>query len=430
MKHTNIVFIAVGLLVAGFAQPAFAQYTVQYLNGLGGNNSRGNSINNDGAIAGYSNLSGDGYRHATLWRDGVPFDLGALGSRNKPKNSNVVWPVKNTRGLIVGISQTDSPDPWGENWSCSAFFVPATSTGFRCLGFVWENGRMRPLPTLGGTHGFAAAANDLGQIAGWAENTVRDPDTCTPPQIFQFRAVIWGPHGNAIHELPVRANDSSSAATAINNHGQVVGISGDCDEAIGSATAAHAVLWEGANVTEIPNFGGAEWNTPTAINEHGDIAGFSDHVGDVVTEAFIWTPEGGLKGLGFLYPDHVLSEAFGINEARQVVGLSCSEAECRAFLWQDGVMSDLNVLAGIPDGELLTHGMDINDQGVITGRAFVAATGERVTFVATPTGSAFGWRATTDTARRLRYTLPPAVMEEVLHPFGPGRERLEAAKSR
>jgi probable HAF family extracellular repeat protein len=365
--------------VTGGSRPATSRaqeippYQVQYLDGLGGTNSRGNSINNDDWVAGYSNLSFGTQRHATLWINGTPTDLGTLGSADKPKNSNVVWPVKNTQGLVVGISQTDSPDPWGENWSCSAFFVPATSTGRRCIGFAWANGVMRPLPTLGGTHGFAAAANNSGQIVGWAENTVRDA-TCTPPQVFQFRAVVWGPRGDRVRELPVLAGDSSSAATAINDQGQAVGISGACDDAIGSATAAHAVLWENGGVERLPDFGGAEWNTPTAINERGDVAGFSDHPGDIVTEAFFWNRSGGLKHLGFLYSDHVLSEAFGMNDNGQVVGLSCSEAECRAFLWQQGVMQDLNSLIAPDENVLLTHAMDLNDDGVITGRAFIKST--------------------------------------------------------
>lgn len=420
------------VFTAAIAQPQAAQhvgigaasaYQVRYLSGLGGNHSRGNSINDQGEVAGYSHLDAS-YRHATLWRGDTPADLGALGSKNKPKNSNVAWPVKNGRGLVVGISQTDAPDPLGENWSCSAFFPPATATGRRCLGFAWENGKMRPLPTLGGTHGYATAANDLGQIVGWAENTVHDP-TCTPPQVLQFRAVVWGPQGNSIQDLPILPGDTSSAATAINRRGQIVGISGTCDDAIGSATAAHAVLWDGGGVTELPNLGGAEWNTPTAINEHGDVAGFSDRPGDLVTEAFVWTPENGLQALGFLYPDHVLSEAFGINDDRQVVGLSCSDAECRAFLWQDGVMADLNVLAGIPDGELLTHGMDINNRGEITGRAFLAATNERVTFVAVPSGAAF-----TAASRNATLRLPADVVKEALHPLGPGRHRLAAGAPR
>jgi probable HAF family extracellular repeat protein len=398
-------------------------YTVQYFDGLGGSNSRGNSINNDGWVAGYSNLGTSPHRHATLWIDGAPTDLGTLGNPATPKNSNVVWPVKNTRGLIVGISQTDSPDPWGENWSCSAFFVPATSGGYRCIGFAWENGVMRPLPTLGGTHGFAAAANNVGQIVGWAENAVRDK-TCTPPQVFQFRAVVWGPHGNHVDELPVPPGDSSSAATALNDRGQIVGISGACDDAIGSATAAHPVLWDNGTVEVLPTLGGAEWNTPTAINERGDVAGFGDHAGDLVTEAFFWNRAGGLKPLGFLNGDHVLSEAFGMNNKGQVVGLSCSDTECHAFLWQDGSMLDLNALVAPDDNVVLTHAMDINDQGVVTGRAFIKSTGKLVTYVATPAepSAPLARRAQRPSAR---VTLSAAVMREILHPLGPGRSRFE-----
>jgi probable HAF family extracellular repeat protein len=422
---------AATLLVASIAQPQLAQnppaYEVRYLPGLGGTHSRGNSINNDGWIAGYSHLDAS-YRHATLWLNDEPVDIGVLGSKNKPKNSNVVWPVKNTQGVLVGISQTDSPDPWGENWSCSAFFPPATATGFRCVGFVWENGKMRELPTLGGTHGFAAARNNLGKIVGWAENSVRDPEHCTPPQIFQFRAVVWGPNGNQIYELPLFDGDNSSAATAINDGGQIAGISGDCDDSIGSATARNAVIWKNGAVTKLPDLGGAEWNTPTALNEHGDSAGFSDHVDDLITEAVYWPSEGGLQALGFLYADHSLSEAFGINAHRQIVGLSCGDV-CRAFLWQNGTMYDLNELIPPDDTMLLTHAMDINDDGVITGRATVLATGQRVTYVATPTGATIALAAKRGESRK-RLSPPVAccpsteALREILHPLGPGPDRI------
>jgi probable HAF family extracellular repeat protein len=405
-------------------------YEVRYLVGLGGTHSRGNSINDDGWISGYSHLNAS-YRHAALWRGDAAEDLGTLGSRRRPKNSNVAWPVKNTRGLIVGISQTDAPDPWGENWSCSAFFPLGTEAGLRCLGFAWQDGVLRPLPTLGGTHGFAAAANNLGQIVGWAENTVRDPESCTPPQVFLFRAVVWGPQGYRIRELPLLPGDKASAATAINDRGQIVGISGECDDAIGSATARNIILWDRDTITELPNLGGAEWNTPTAINERGDVAGFSDRPGDVITEAFFWTPEGGLQAMGFLYDDHSLSEAFGLNDRRQVVGLSCG-AECRAFLWQDGAMHDLNRLVAPDDLVLLTHAMDINNDGVITGRALIKATGERVTFAATTTGSVITLDSTAGAKRAAPapVSLSAEALREILHPLGPHRDRSPARPAR
>lgn len=426
---------AVALLASGvLAEPAATSaghgsstYSIFNLSSLGGANSRGNSINDLTWVAGYSNLSGDQTRHATLWLYGARFDLGTLGG----PNSNVAWPVKNIRGLLAGIAQTATPDPLGETWSCRAFFPPATATGYTCLGFAWERGVMRALPTLGGNNGFAAAANNRRQIVGWAENTVHDP-TCEPPQVLQFRAVVWGPGGSQIRELPPLAGDTSGAATAINDRGQVVGISGTCDQAVGRATAAHAVLWENGAVIDIGNLGGQLWNTPTAVNQRGDIVGFSDLPGDVDTHAFLWTRGDGIRDLGTL-PGHVYSQANGINNRGQVVGLSCDAdfVDCRAFLWQDGVMTDLNTRRPSGYDDLLTHGQDINDFGMITGRAFDPGTGERPAFLAIP----LPWHHAPDHAAAtvapgsgasLRdISLPKDVVRELLHPLSPARARLE-----
>ncbi len=79
----------------------------------------------------------------------------------------------------------------------------------------------------------------IGQVVGWAENGVHDPTCNTAFQILQFRAVIWQPNGT-MQELPPLPGDSTSAATAINDLGQVVGISGDCGVAVGSVSARHA----------------------------------------------------------------------------------------------------------------------------------------------------------------------------------------------
>ena len=256
---------------------AKVQYHVSNLDTLGGTNSAGNSINDQSWVAGYSRLTGDQARHATLWRNGsTAEDLGTLAGPNNTLNSNVTWNVKNTAGIIVGISQTATPEPNGEHWSSAAFYGGAF--GFINLGFVWEQGQMRGLPNFpGGNNGFATGANNLGQVVGWAENGVHDP-TCCCTQVLQFRPAMWslGPPADQIHDLPLIPGDTSGAATAINDNGQIVGISGICDQAVGRHTARHAVLWENGTVTDIyPDAPAPWWNTPTAINQQGDVVGFA-----------------------------------------------------------------------------------------------------------------------------------------------------------
>jgi probable HAF family extracellular repeat protein len=374
---------------AALAQAQAGQYNIFNLDTLGGTVSRGNSINNRSWVAGYSNLAGDQMRHAALWRNrnGSIIDLGTLGG----PNSNVTWSVKNVRGTIVGIAQTADPDPLGENWSSAAFYPAPNNVGYINLGFVWEDGKMRALPTLGGNNGFATGANNRDQVVGWAENTVHDA-TCVPPQVLQFRPVVWGPERDRIHELPLIPGDTSGAATATNDRGQAVGISGICDQAVGRHTARHAVLWENGRadgkVIDIGDLGAEWWNTPTAINQRGDIVGFAGDPsfpeGDIL-HAFIWTTRDGIRPVGAL-PGHVHSEAYGINERGQVVGVSCDAnfVDCRAFVWDNGVMKDLNDLKDPGYSARLEQAKDINDRGEITGRAIDPGTGVRKAFLAVP----------------------------------------------
>lgn len=375
---------------ATLSTPTVSYHVVKLSASLGGTQSRGMAINGQGLVAGWSNRS-DGTRHAALWRAGTITDLLTLGG----PNSTVPWPGLDDEGMVVGISNTGDVDPLDEDWSCElGGFLPQT-TNLICRGFVWQGGAMRELPTLGGNHGFATAVNNRSEIVGWAETPVHDP-TCTEKQVLQFRAALWEVKSGSTgkikpSELPPLPGDSASAATAINDAGQVVGISGDCDQAVGRFSARHAVLWDrNHKPVEIPNLGGVTWHTPMDINGTGDVVGFSnppgpgDPDGEFIAHAFLWTSGaptatdiGMLAGDGF-------SEAFAINSQRQVVGVSFGGANgARAFLWQDGTMTDLNDLADIaPD--VLISAQDINDAGQITGRLLDGVTGEVLAFVATP----------------------------------------------
>jgi probable HAF family extracellular repeat protein len=412
----GLLLAAISLLLPAAYAAASAQTSYRVIDlgdPQGGPVSQGTTNNLPGSVAGWS-LEANSIMHAELWRARAAVDLGTLGAPTL--NSAVAWPNRNDEGVIVGISETNELQPLGENWSCflAVFFV---ADGHVCRGFVWRDGRMSPLPTLGGDNGFATGVNNRGEIVGWAENRIHDP-TCdeftNTGQVLQFEAVLWVRDGGrgavatdsnyrAI-ELPPYPGDLDGAATAINQRGEAVGITGICDAAIGGGTAEHMVMWrQGEIARKLPTLGGTYWNTPMDINDWGNVVGFSDLPGDGPTiaqanfQAFFWSrhpylcngatvPSGSTCNLGSLGPS-LISQALGVNNRDQVVGVSQiaigSSLQNHAFIWQHGRMTDLNDLVAPGTMLTLTIAQDINDRGEITGQAMTPA-GTTVAFEAIP----------------------------------------------
>jgi probable HAF family extracellular repeat protein len=389
MKLTFLTTITLLAALMTLAQIVQAQGNKQlpkyYVLNLGaplGGNAEPVGINNLGWISGGDNLSGNSTVNVELWV-GTPLDLGTLGG----PNSTVAWPNHSTHGEVVGIAETGVKNPLGEAWSCSAFFFGPD--GYICNGFVWRDGVMNALPPFhGGYNSYAAGVNNRGQIVGWAENGVIDP-TCNnqPPvsQFLQFEAAIWGPELTEMTQLPPYPGDPDSAATAINDSGQIIGISGLCANAVGGASAVHAVLWENGQIINLGNLGANVWNTPVSLNNHGQVVGFANNTANN-SLAFLWTKESGkMRPLPFVGNDNS-SVAYDINEKGQIVGISNGGTEpfgARAFLYEDGMMMDLNGLVQGESSLYLFLAQGINDQGEIVGTA-IDASGAQVGFLAVP----------------------------------------------
>jgi probable HAF family extracellular repeat protein len=376
MKAKTLLHLAVGAACisgtpvlaqesAGASGPA--HYSLITLGSLGGSASSGNAITEFGWPLGNSNLAGDTETHAAIWIGARPFDLGTLGG----PNSAVDWPVHNRQGVIAGFAETTAM--MAENWSCSAFFP--TTDHHVCTGFVIREGEMKALPTLGGTNGYASGVNDRGDVVGWAETTLQD-STCTFPQVFQFEAVKYG-RDDQPQILPPLSGDQDSAATALNDAGDVVGISGECNNAVGALSAKHVVLWHNGKPNELKTFDGSGWNTPTDINERGDVVGFANVKPDIAADgslefnpvAFIWTKEKGAQKILPLAGD-TNSIAYAINNRGQVVGQSFGGPEgSRAFIWENDKATDLNALVSGDAGIYLLYAEGIDDRGDITGQA-------------------------------------------------------------
>ena len=295
--------------------------------------------------------------------------------------------VKNERGEVAGFAETSTPDPLGEAFCAGVTFF-GFQDGVTCLGFLWQDGVTAPLPPLaGGNNSQASGVNNGGQVAGFAENGTQDA-TCTPPQVLQFEAVIWGPKKDQIQQLPPLSGDSDGAGFAINDKGEVAGCSGICAN-VGGASCLHAVVWKDGSPTNIGGLG--RLNLGAAINNRGQVVGESLLPDNTTFHSFLWQ-KGVITDLGAL-PGHPLTFPGGINNKGQVVGHSCdaTDTSCVAYLWENGVMTDLNTL--IPPGFSLSlfFAGDINDRGEIAGIAVDPITGASPAFLAIPCDEAHGY---------------------------------------
>jgi probable HAF family extracellular repeat protein len=322
-------------------------------------------------------------QHGFRWRKGTLTDLGALPGIN---SSNVSW--INDRGVPAGVSTTGNLDP---------------VTGFPVANaVVWVGGHIFNLGTLdGGYESLATAINDQGQIAGIASNSTPDSNSLFGLGT-QTRAFLW--QDGAMRDLGTLGG-SDAAALLMNNHGQIAGISYE------SSLAVAPFVWENGKMLNLGNFGGS-FGGPGWLNNRGQVVGASNLSGDTTAHPFLWTEAEGMKDLGtlggtfgfanwinesgevvgaatnqgdeavlaFLWKNGVMtnlgtldgdpcSVAINVNSRRQVVGSSvtdCLSDSGRAFLWENsGPMIDLNTF--LPPGSdlSLTQGAYINDGGEI-----------------------------------------------------------------
>jgi len=99
------------------------RYSLTVLGTLGGTFSQaGGGINNRGQVAGWSALRGDRRLHAVVWDHGVMTDLGTLGG---PNSFTPEDPALNSRGAVVGFSDTARQDPNQEGFCGLASRRPA-----------------------------------------------------------------------------------------------------------------------------------------------------------------------------------------------------------------------------------------------------------------------------------------------------------------
>jgi probable HAF family extracellular repeat protein len=342
---------------------------------------------------------------------GLNIDLGTLG---KPDgNSWTQYGGINDRGQAVGFSETADRDPNGED-------VCGFGTHLVCVPFLWRDGHMSALPTLGGNNGQASAINNRGEVVGFAEDGAVDP-TC-PDDKTNNRIelpALWE-RGKA-EALPLVGNDLGGFPQGINDEGQAVGYTGNC----GAAT--HAVMWKDKTAFQLNDLGGAGSNAAYAINNRGQIAGQVGTGDGAIFYGAVWQhgADGPVTKID-LVPGDFAAFATGINNRGQVVGndFDSTYSWAHGFIWQDGVTTDLNTLISEDSNLYIIAASNINERGQISGMATVLSgphAGEIRAYLLTPSDERMG-ASMADFARTHPHSVLPAnACNHSSQRFGPGR---------
>ena len=216
-------------------------------------------LNNQGTLVGWALTSApDPYcgngppcdaNDAFQLQDGVTTDLGRLPGGF---NSQSQWISEN--GLIVGGGDNGQPDP------LPPFPLP------QLHGILWAHGGMTDLGTLpeGGYFSSPLGVNNRGEVVGFAQNAVPDPNSFGFPGYgTQTRAFYW--KNGVMQDLGTLGTGTDAAAALINQRGQVVG-------------------WSYTN------------STPSAICAGAGFGyGFS-----LTTSSFLWDQKNGMRDIGGL----------------------------------------------------------------------------------------------------------------------------------
>jgi probable HAF family extracellular repeat protein len=274
------------------------------------------------------------------------------------KNSWTNYGGINDRGEAVGLAETSVPDPDGEDFC-------AFGTHLTCRPFLWQFFHMSALPTLGGNNGQASAINNRGQIVGISETTVQDSG-CPPSKPGKIISPVFWERGE-VRALPTVDGDSDGFVQGLNDQGQAVGSSGTC-----SNIATHAVLWENDTAFQLPDLG-RDGNDAYAINDHGQVVGYVSTADGTTIVASLWQngARSAVTSLGIL-PGDGAAFATGINNRGQVVGSTFNSIGwSHGFLSQDGVLTDLNSTISGDSNLFIIAASNINERGQISGMATV-----------------------------------------------------------
>lgn len=309
---------------------------------------------------------------------------------------------------VAIVSEIAGVDPLGADFC-------GYGTHRMCRAAIWKDGRMTQFPTLGGNNALGFGVNERGQMVGSSEKSTRDSN-CAAPQVLAFSPVIWGPNAGDIQELRLPTGDTVGWAYGINDKGESVGATGACTDTYANATGllygARAVLWENGVPRDLGTLGSKTNTLAVGINNRTEIVGSSGLADESGVHGFLWSRENGLEDIGALGSD--LGLISSINNARQVTGASCdADFNCRTILWERYNMTDLNDLVAEDSSIYMVFGTWINDVGEIAGWGIDKQTEEVRAFLASPVKAAAAGAKSYRPARVLPESVRHRLREEM-----------------
>jgi probable HAF family extracellular repeat protein len=260
-------------------------------------------------------------------------------------------------GSMVSVDLGPNVSTFGNGINDDGDVVGTADTG----AFVYRNGVAALLPQLSATFDswqVAFGISNSGLITGWSYAPSL-PDT--PSHAFRYSLA-----DNSIIDLGTAGGLSSySEGLAINNFGQVAG---NVQDAGGSLQ--HAMFYDGAALDiDSP---GSPYSYAYDLNDQAQVVGAVTIPlggGNFDDRAFLYDYNNtGSMALLPALAGSTWSEARGINNLGQVVGLSLSGFDAHAVLWSDNQLIDLNARlepSALTPYVVLSRAEDINENGWI-----------------------------------------------------------------
>lgn len=335
LQHYLPFVCTLALASASLAHAAVPErYKITELNTLAGTYSYASGINDLGQVAGsvsaWSASEGRGPNRAAVFSAGGVTELGFLPGDNRSSASNI-----NNAGAVVGSSDIIPPGPGYysqrafvhhgtmSDFGTSAYFYTSpndineagqiaggyfdTGAGFpsQYRAFVYADGKMNDLGTLGGKHSYADAINDKGTAVG--SSTLADDST--------YRAFVY--EDGVMKQLGTLGGPGSSAFD-INNHGQIVGYSNPA-----GSGRHHAFLYDDGVMTDIGEIGflAQTMSYAIAINDGGDVLGYAQRSLSPWGRAYFLYSDGQVYDLETLLDPAggwTIEDVVGINDAGQI----------------------------------------------------------------------------------------------------------------